>query len=233
MKVLLMVTLVALSLTAREPDRRPPGSSDQNRPGVDHNRPNDRPGGDNRHDRPDFDRRPGPDYGHRPGPMPGPIYRPTPVPPPVYRPVPVPPPIYRPIPVPPPSYRQCTVELRRNMGNGELLQVFSGYSCDSAMRDCQWDLERRQSMGTNPRASCRFSNNVGGGYDNYITRVCTYTLYENGSYNYGGRYVVDTFTEVESGFSDSFTLDRACEKAERECRMVQRYGQFCERTSAY
>ena len=52
--------------------------------------------------------------------------------------------------------------------NGNIITSFTGNNCNQALRQCQNDLQRRQSQGLNPYAICQIANNNGdnddGGY---------------------------------------------------------------------
>ena len=47
--------------------------------------------------------------------------------------------------------------------NGNIITSFTGNNCNQALRQCQNDLQRRQSQGQNPYAICQTANNNGGG----------------------------------------------------------------------
>ena len=67
------------------------------------------------------------------------------------------------------AQRNGTPSCRADLLNraGRIISSYTGNNCQQSLRQCENDLQRRQSRGQNPQAYCRAANNGNNGGGNY------------------------------------------------------------------
>ncbi len=62
------------------------------------------------------------------------------------------------------AQRNGTISCRADLLNraGRVISSFTGGNCRQALRQCEYELQRRQNQGQNPQAFCRAANDGGG-----------------------------------------------------------------------